>query len=224
VSARPLWDRMDFRSSTKNRKLPPAGIGAFTLLEVMMVTMISAFVFAGVMSAYIFLGRGLARQVNEQGLESRTRLALYWMTQDVSSASSISPGQVPSSTGPGPWPYTVFTLVVPGYSGNVSYLLDWSKGAAQGVLERQVGSGTYLTLLTNLSSISFTYYDVTGNSVSVPASVPAIYSPQINVKQVSMAYTTTAGTASTGAQSNLTMVSPRVIMKNKMLLVDPTNP
>lgn len=212
---------MDSPSSTRSRSPRAARIQAFTLLEVMMVTMISAFVFAGVMSAYIFLGRGLARQINEQSLESRTRLALYWFSQDVSSASSITAAQTPASTGSGPWPYTVFTLSVPGYSGNVSYSLDWTNGAGNGILERQIGSAT-LKLLTHLSTISFAYYDPAGNSVSVPSSAPS--SPQINIKQVSMAYTTTAGVAATGAQSNLTMVSPRVILKNKTLLVDPTTP
>ena len=74
----------------KGHRSPLVNRGGFTLLEVMMVTFISSFVFAGVLSAYIFLGRGLSRQVNEEELESRTRLALFWFTQDVSSASAIT--------------------------------------------------------------------------------------------------------------------------------------
>jgi hypothetical protein len=78
-----------------------------------------------------------------------------------------------------------------------------------------------LVLLTNLSTISFGYYDITGSSVTVPASNSL---SQINIKQVYMTYTTTAGVKSTGSQSNLTVVSPRVMMKNKGLLVDPNSP
>jgi hypothetical protein len=79
-----------------------------------------------------------------------------------------------------------------------------------------------LTLLTNLSSFSLGYYDTTGNSLTAPATAPT--SPQINIKQVYMAYTSTAGVAATGNQSNFTVVSPSVILKNKAFLTDPTTP
>ena len=39
-----------------------------------------------------------------------------------------------------------------------------------------------------------------------------------------MAYTSTAGVAGTGKQSNFTVVSPSVILKNKAFLTDPTTP
>jgi Tfp pilus assembly protein PilW len=207
---------MVYPPHTRSRSPRAAGARAFTLLEVMMVTLISAFVFAGVLSAYIFLGRGLARQINEQGLESRTRLALYWLTQDVSSASAIA-AQNPGSDATG----DQFTLTIPGSSGTVTYHCDWSGGAGLGILERVPSSGSTLVLLTNLSTISFGYYDITGSSVTVPASNSL---SQINIKQVYMTYTTTAGVKSTGSQSNLTVVSPRVMMKNKGLLVDPNSP
>ncbi len=205
----------------KNRDTRFPGTHAFTLLEVMMVTLISAFVFAGVLSAYIFLGRGLARQINEQSLESRSRLAQYWFAQDVSTASAIA-AQSPGSTTTG----DQFTLTNPSSSNTVTYHCDWSGGVGNGLLER-VSAGTTLVLLRKLSSLSFGYYDMTGNSVTVPttnssplASTPAL----LNVKQVYMTYTTTAGVKSTGSQSNLTVVSPRVMMKNKDLLIDPNSP
>src|ERR1035438_3475238 len=75
---------MDSPPHIKDRR-----VRAFTLVEGMMVTFISSFVFAGVLSAYIFLGRGLVRQGNEEQLESRTRVALYDFTQDMSGASAV---------------------------------------------------------------------------------------------------------------------------------------
>ncbi len=182
-----------------------------------MVTLISSFVFAGVMSAYIFLGRGLARQVNEEALESRTRLALYWFTRDVSTASTITV-QNPGSTTTG----SLLTVFVPSLGSNVTYACDWTGGTGFGLLTRQVGSNPKLTLLSNLTSFNFGYYDLAGNAVTAPASAPT--NPQINIKQVSMIYTVTAGAAVTGARSNFTMVSPCVILKNQGLLTDPTNP
>jgi Tfp pilus assembly protein PilW len=182
----------------------------------MMVTFISSFVFAGVLSAYIFLGRGLSRQMNAEGLESRTRLALYYFTQDVSSASSIT-AQNPGAETTG----TQMTLTIPG-SNNISYYCDWSQGATKGTLERQVGANPYLILLTNLTAFSFQYFDPTSNSVTVPASAPA--NPQINIKQVCMTYSVSAGYAPSGNQSQFTVVSPLVILKNQGMLQDPTNP
>jgi type II secretory pathway pseudopilin PulG len=196
-------------------------VTGFTLLEVMLATFITAFVFAGVMSAYMFLGRSLARQVNEQSLESRTRLALYWLTQDASSASAIYI-QNPGATTTG---YQM-VLSVPSL-GSVYYSCDWSGGANMGKLTRQVGSGPVLTLLTNLTSFDFGYYDIDGNPVAAPGTASPLTAPttlQLNVKQVCMYYTSTAGVASTGDQSNLSIASPLIIMKNQGYLTDPNVP
>src|ERR1700722_16300710 len=122
---------MVFQSHTRDHSANALGMRGFTLLEVMMVTFISAFVFAGVLSAYIFLGRGLSRQVNAESLESRTRLALHYFTQDVSSASSIT-AQNPGVQVTG----TQMALVIPGLN-TVTYYCDWSLGATNGILERQ---------------------------------------------------------------------------------------
>src|ERR1019366_393693 len=78
-------------SPINGRRPPhPRGRRGFTLVEVMIVTVISAFVFAGVLSAYIFLGRALTRQGNAEQLESRGRLALYDFTQDMSGSSAVT--------------------------------------------------------------------------------------------------------------------------------------
>lgn len=188
-----------------------------------MVTFISSFVFAGVLSAYIFLGRGLARQVNEESLESRSRLALYWFTQDVSTATAIAACIPSSSTSGTP---TLFTLTTSS-GGTVSYSTDWSGGVGFGILNRKIGTaGPTLKLLTNLTSLSFDYYDLPGNSLnaSLPTSLASPAVQQISIKQVYMTYVATAGSKVSGAQSNYTVVSPRVIMKNKVFLTDPNSP
>jgi len=182
----------------------------------MMVTFISSFVFAGVLSAYIFLGRGLARQVNAENLESRARLALHTLTQDISSASAIT-AQNPGAQVTG----MQMALTIPG-SNTVTYYCDWSQGAANGILERQVGSNPYLVLLTNLSSLSFQYFDSTTHAVAVPAAAPS--SPQVDIKQVCLTFTSTAGYGPSGNLSNFTVVSPLVILKNKGVLQDPNSP
>ena len=204
-------------SHIKDRSLKREGGHAFTLLEVMLVTFISSFVFAGVLSAYIFLGRGLSRQANEEVLESRSRLALYYLTQDISMASAIQAANPGSET-----TGNQMTLTIPGIGSGVTYYCDWSHGLSKGILERQVGSGTYLVLLTNLSSFSLQFLDSTTHSVTVPSSIPS--SPQIEIKQVCMTFTSTWGYKASGNLSNLTVVSPLLVLKNQAVLLDPTKP
>ena len=96
----------------------------FTLLELMLVIFISSFVFAGVLSAYIFLGRALARQVNEMDLESRTRTTLSYFRSDVSGASNIEPlGALASPTitaNPSSLQFTVDTVIPLAAGGSVT--------------------------------------------------------------------------------------------------------
>ncbi len=180
-----------------------------------MVTFISSFVFAGVMSAYIFLGRGLARQVNAEGLESRTRLALFTLSTDVSSAAGIS-AQNPGVGVSG----NQMTLYFPDTTSAV-YSCDWSVPNS-GRLIRTSSNGQTLVLLTNLTGFAFQYFDGTTTAVTVPATAPA--SPQVDIKQVCMTYTSSAGYAPSGNLSNFTVVSPLLVMKNKTLLQDPLEP
>ena len=67
---------MDSQQPTRDPSAASPAPRGYSLVEVMMVTAISAVVFAGVLSAYIFLGRGLVRQGIEAELVSQSRQAL----------------------------------------------------------------------------------------------------------------------------------------------------
>jgi prepilin-type N-terminal cleavage/methylation domain-containing protein len=209
---------------TKNHSRQTTREGGFTLLEVMMVVFISSFVFAGVLSAYVFLGRGLARQVNAESLESGARVALSYVNQDVSCATGIT------AINPGPQVNgTLITLSVPaaGTVTTVTYNYIWDPVSMQGSLTRTAGSGVSTqttTLLKNLATFSFEFYDATGSLITVPSTAPIPFPPQINIKQVNMSYTAAAGYAASGAQSQFTVVSPLVTMNNKIMLKDPNDP
>src|ERR1700722_7692841 len=122
------------QSHTKGHSGNAGAARGFTLLEVMMVTAISSFVFAGVLSAYIFLGRGLARQVNAEGLESRTRLALNYFTKDVSNAASITAQNPGSQTTGNQMTLSIPLATVPVTYKSVTYKCDWSGGSLSGIL------------------------------------------------------------------------------------------
>jgi hypothetical protein len=203
----------------------------------MIVTAISAFVFAGVLSAYIFLGRGLTRQGNEEQLESRSRVALRYFTQDVSSASGFV--TVPASLIPTTSQFTVTTMLpvlsinpnqpLPPVPGTACYTYDSVSGTLSVTRTTPVLESTLMfpawptqdfgqapvkqLLLTGISPSApfegFTYLDMGGNAVNPAATGTA------GIKQISMNFTTQAGVAFTGAQSQLVVVSSRVILKNK---------
>jgi hypothetical protein len=187
----------------------PGGGAAFTLLEVMLATFISAIVFAGVLSAYIFLGRALTRQANEQEMESRSRIAITYFTLDVSSASCVDPTAM-----------TATTLAL--YSPDASDEVIYTYNAAAGTLTRTTtgsapGGATPLLLLRGIapSSFSFNYYTFVPWPSATPPSLPP---PPAAVKAVNMAFTTTSGAVVSGASSQLALVSPRVALKNKSFL------
>jgi len=179
-----------------------------------MVTIISGIVFAGVLSAYIFLGRGLVRQGNEEQLESRSRQALYDFTQDMNAASAVVLANatkltvntwVPQTANNPPVMATAtyeylptegqLTLTRSAPSTAILAFPNWTTPA---------GLPTYV-LLNNVTNFSFGTYDMNGN----PTGILAL------IKQVSMTFTTTAGSQVGGAQSQYTVVSPQVILKNK---------
>ena len=161
-----------------------------------MGTLITAFVFAGVMSAYIFLGRALIREGNMEILESRTRTTLYQFTQDVSTAAGVSPTGMTSSS---------LVLYEPSSVSEVTYTYN----SANGQLTRTPpGSATQTVMLTGLVSFAFGYFDSYGILTSNPNAV----------KQINITYTSSAGSAITGSIANFNVVSPRVILKNKPYL------
>jgi hypothetical protein len=199
---------MDSRPHTNDRKR-----WAFTLVEVMMVTFISSFVFAGVLSAYIFLGRGLMRQSNEEQLESRTRTTLYDFTQDMSAGSVVLTANatvlsvstwVPQ-TSPNPPILGTATYTYDPVNAQLT-LVRTAPGAISLAFPNWPTAST--VLLNNVTPVGVNFFgtfDINGGATGIPALI----------KQVNMAFTTTAGSAVSGAQSHFTVVSPQVILKNK---------
>lgn len=181
-----------------------------------MVTLISSFVFAGVLSAYIFLGRGLVRQGNEEQLESRSRVAIYDFTQDMSSASAVlaasaSDVQVNTwipETSPNPPVLGTATYTYDPVGAQLTLVRTSPVPASQLAFPNWPTAST--VLLSNVTPANagpnfFNTYDISGN----PTFVLSL------IKQVNMGFTTTAGSQASGAQSHFTVVSPQVILKNK---------
>lgn len=68
----------------------PAWQRGFTLVEVLIATSLTAFIMAGVMTTFLFLGRTGANLQNYNDMESQARRALEQFAQDTRQASSIT--------------------------------------------------------------------------------------------------------------------------------------
>ncbi len=180
----------------------------FTLVELMVSLTLAMAIIAAVISSYLFLGRNLGRIVNQQTLEIEGRRALSAFTQDVRAASSIS--GTPSVTS--------VTLTVP--SGASTTAVAWSYDNATGILTRTPASGTARTMVSNLTSLYFRYYNDTGNaydSGSAPYTTQTVY--MSGLKQMSLTFTAQTGAANNGTRTGVhSFASPRLLVRNRSLL------
>jgi len=204
----------------------------------MLAIFISSFVFAGLLSAYIFLGRSLTRQGNAAILESRSRVALYYFNQDVSAATEVT---IDSNNQLGLTVVNPLINLTPPNYVSVIYTYDSNDNLTRSVylyvppasypptnlIAIPSGLQNPLVLLAGPTTstfdnlnFSFGYYNFGGITPYVfpSASPPGIPPGTSWIKQVSMTFKSTAGAAATGAQSHFTVVSSQVVMKNKALL------
>lgn len=161
----------------------------------MVATGLSAIVFAGILSAFLFMGRNMTRLINLQTQEVASRRAVRLFTQDLSAAIQLTVCAT-----------TQLTMTKPAASGTttVSYVYD----ATAGTLVRSEGTAT-LTILRGLISLNITYYNEGGTAITG--------SPQ-SIKAAEVAFTTATGSATSGTKVSYQTVSPRVVLRNKPLL------
>jgi prepilin-type N-terminal cleavage/methylation domain-containing protein len=167
----------------------------FTLVELLVATSLSAIVFAGVLSAYLFIGRNLTRLVNFQQQEVESRRTLRYLTEDVSAATVLTTATA-----------SRLDLTKPASGGSTAISYVYSPGDQ--TLTRTDPSGTR-TLLTGLTDFSLLYYNRTGM---------AIASSLLSVKSIELSFSSTAGSAASGTLASYSTVSPRIVMRNKPVL------
>lgn len=193
-----MWARTDFMSRISAHSSRRRG---FTLVELLVATSVAAIVLAGVLSAYLFLGRNLTRLMNTQQQDVQSRRALRNFTSDLSAAIQLSTAT--SSQ-------LVLTKPKAGGTTTVSYVYAAPSPAtaANGTLKR-TDNGVERTVLSSLTAFALTYYNEAGTAITPNAQ---------SVKAVEFSYASAAGVASAGTQSAYTTVSPRVVLRNKPVL------
>jgi hypothetical protein len=142
-------------------------------------------------------------------MESGTRVTLAYLYQDVATATTLDPTNITAAS---------LSLYSPDSSDKVTYTYTPPVGATLGTLVRTttgaVPGPASLTLLHNLTSFTFNFYSF----VPVTTSATPVIPPAAAIKQVNMSFSCQSGVAASGAQSNLVVNSPRVSLKNKVLL------
>lgn len=186
---------------------------AFTIVELMIATALSAVVFAAIFSAYLFIARNLTRLAYTQQQMVESRDALYRLGKDVREATGFSTA-------------TDTTLDLVLSSGIVRYVY----AAGTGTLTRSFPypGGTPTILVHNItgqdplpkitgdtfSYTFFTYYSKTGTSpiLSAPG---AIVNPNFFVGKVEMRYISGLGRSGDSTRSSISVVSSRMILSGK---------
>lgn len=198
-------------SPTKISSLAPAtGLRGFSLVEMMVAMSIGAFVIAGVVSSYVFLGRNLIRFSNQQQLAAQIQRTLPIFAQDVHAATGVT-----SFSG------TQLVLSLPN-SCTVTYVfsstaappyLPWTLvRTVTGTPPSGIASAPSLTLLSGVSVAGnslFSYYDQFDVAATNTLGIKKI---EINP------FTLTIGTASAGTQVTSTAASARLILRGKHLV------
>ena len=184
----------------------------FTLVELLIAGSLTVVLMAGVLSAYIFLGRNLTRLASLQQQEIKTGHVMRYFSQDLGTASQLTTA---ASTISGSTTTAAQFVLVPPTGPNVTYTYT----SATGKLTRDTG-GTPVTLLSDITSFSINYFTesqtLSGNAFSSTFAAPA---NAISVKSVQFMFTTSVGSSASGTLATFSATSPRVVLRNKGTLL-----
>ncbi len=190
---------------TKSRRQP--GCDGFTLAEVMITASLSAFVLAGVLSAFLMVGRTSYNATSYSELSHETGNALDVFAQDTRQASDVHWNSAQS-----------ITLTLPTSTNattQVTYACDSTSGSSTfGCFYRLPGdassTATRRVLVHNVSS-GFTFQRYKLEQAGVSNNTAA---SDLETKQISLTFRSSR-TGATTVAANHTAVSASYILRNK---------
>lgn len=178
---------------------------AFTLVELLVATGLSAFILTAILSSFTMLGRSGYNAANYSMMESEARRALETFSQEARLASNITWTSANSVT---------LTVVTATGTTGVTYAYDASAtGPTAKCFYRLAGSAsstaTRLVLVRNVSDFAFRRYKVV-NGVDYSAA------NDLETKQIQITLRSVRTGATTVAATNA-VLSARVVLRNKVV-------
>jgi prepilin-type N-terminal cleavage/methylation domain-containing protein len=165
----------------------------FTLVEVMVGATLSAFILAGILTAFLFIGRSGANLRNYTDMESQARKALEQFAEDTRQASSVG------------WTSaTSLTLVV--NSANVT----WSY--ASGVLTRN--AGTAQSMISGITNFTFQAYTINSAAITDFSTTTARTTANGQTKQIQISLEASRSSTTVTTATNI-VLSARFVLRNK---------
>ncbi len=193
----------------------PAGVGGFTLVELMIGSTLGAFILAAVLSTFLFMGRSGANVQNYNDMESQARTALEVFAQDARQASGVVWNSMESVT------LTVGSdLVTYAYSSTAKTF----RRTVVDTLPNPDVTTSDRVLVTGITSFSFSAYKITidpatGTAASVPLSTAAERTAANGTtKQLQISLEAARSNTTVVAATN-TVLSARFVLRNKRVTV-----
>ncbi len=170
----------------------------FTLVEVLVASTLSAFVLAGVLSTFLFLGRSGMSVQNYNDMETEARRALELFAEDVRQASAIT------------WTdRNRLTLTV--NSASIGYRYD----SATRRFLRNGGTGER-ALVSGVTVFAFKAYTITGAEITDFGTAGALVTAGRQTKQLQISLEASRTQQTVVAATN-TVLSARFILRNKII-------
>ncbi|MDP3073288.1 MAG: prepilin-type N-terminal cleavage/methylation domain-containing protein [Opitutaceae bacterium] len=173
--------------------------GGFTLVEMMVGSTLAAFILAGILTVFLFLGRSGANVRNYSDMEAQARKALETFAEDVRQASAIA------------WASNVsVTLTV--NSANVGYAYSSSTG----IFSRTDASGTR-TLISGITEGSFVFrsFNIAGTELPL-ATAANLTAAGSSTKQLQISLEASRSNVTVVNATNA-VLSARFILRNKIV-------
>jgi prepilin-type N-terminal cleavage/methylation domain-containing protein len=182
------------KPSSERPRSPRRG---FSLVEILVASSLATIVMAGVMTAFLFIGRTSISLRNYADLETQARNALETFAQDVRMSSGVTWN---SST----------SLALTIQQGNTTIPATYAYDPAARTFSRTVGTTTEV-LITNIRNFSFNAYGIDTTSISL--STPTANTNNAT-KQIQISLETERINRTLALHTNK-VISARFVLRNK---------
>ena len=190
-------------SRTKRAPRRHGSAGGFTLVEMMIGSALASFILAGILTAFLMLGRSGYNAANYSMMEAESRRALEMFSQEARQANNITWNSSSSVT---------LRVVTSSGTQLITYAYDsGSSGATAKCFYRKLGNAsstaTPLILVRNVNDFAFRRYKVV-NGVDYTAN------NDLETKQIQITLRSVRTGVTTVAATNA-VLSARVVLRNK---------